>query len=357
MLGLLAACGRSGTGEANTQRHRVTSPVAELAGAADSAGKNDRVVKANEMPAVAAFDANHASGANAGACTLPEVPMRVTSAGRVVAIGDVHGDIDAARDALVAAKVVDRQGVWIGGTTVVVQTGDILDRGDTEQAAIDWFESLERQAAQAGGRFISLIGNHELMNAAGDFRYVTPGGFADFDDVAGLDTKGLAFAEIPQKARARVAALSPGGPYAKVFGAHNVVMIVDDIVYSHAGVVGPWVTQLESANRDARCWLDGQGALAKVPTVLVAQDGPVWTRALAGADIDCAATAAVMRKLGVTRMVLGHTVQPGGISSACNETVWRIDVGLARNYQGPIEALELSVGKTPLVIKGTRSSP
>ncbi len=346
MLGVLVACGRSSTGETKTQR--VTAPIAGAARAAQSPSADQHG---------SASGRTAAEVPQSGACTLPDLPMRVSSAGRVVALGDVHGDIDAARDALVAAKVVDRQGKWIGGSTVVVQTGDILDRGDTEQAAIDWFESLERQAAQAGGRFISLIGNHELMNAAGDFRYVTPGGFADFEDVAGLDTTSLMFAEIPQRARARVAALSPGGPYAKVFGAHNVAMIVDDTVYSHAGVVGPWVTQLESANREARCWLDGQGPQTEVPNVLIAQDGPVWTRALAGADVDCSAAAATMRKLGVTHMVLGHTVQPSGISSTCNGTVWRIDVGLARHYQGPVEALELIVGKTPLVIKGTRTTP
>jgi len=280
--------------------------------------------------------------------------MRVTSAGRVVALGDVHGDGDAARAALIAAKVVDTQGAWIGGTTTVVQTGDILDRGDTEQATIDWFESLEGQAAKAGGRFISLIGNHELMNAAGDFRYVTPGGFVDFEDVPGLDTKGEKFADVPQRVRARVAALMPGGPYAKVFGAHNVVMIIDDTVYSHAGVLGPWVTQLDSANHEARCWLDGQGDLATAPTVLVAEDGPVWTRALAGRDVDCAAVASVLEKLGAKRMVLGHTVQPSGITSTCNDTVWRIDVGLARNYMGPIQALEVWAGKTPTVVNGER---
>ena len=344
MLGVLAACGRSSTGEGNTQRVAAPSP--------GSAGKDPQ--RLGEQHDVASPRGGPAAGA---ACTLPDLPMRVSSAGRVVTIGDVHGDIDAARDALIAANVVDRQGRWIGGSTFVVQTGDIFDRGDTEQAAIDWFETLEVQAAKAGGRFISLLGNHELMNAAGDFRYVTPGGFVDFEDVTGLDTKSLKFADIPQRVRARVAALAPGGPYAKVFGAHNVVMIVDDTVYSHAGVLGPWVTLLESANREARCWLDGQGSMAEVPTVLTAQDGPVWTRALAGSDVDCTAAAAVMRTLGVTRMVLGHTVQPSGISSACSDTVWRIDVGLARNYEGPIEALELVVGKTPKVIKGVRTSP
>ena len=77
-------------------------------------------------------------------------------------------------------------GAWTGGATWVVQTGDVLDRGDDEQAILDWFERLERDAAAAGGRFVWLLGNHELMNAAGDLRYVTPGGFKDFADVPGL---------------------------------------------------------------------------------------------------------------------------------------------------------------------------
>jgi hypothetical protein len=32
--------------------------------------------------------------------------------------------------------------------------------------------------------------------------------------------------------------------------------------------------------------------------------------------------------IGAKRMVVGHTVQRGGISPACAEQAWRIDVGL-----------------------------
>jgi hypothetical protein len=297
------------------------------------------------------------------ACDLVDLPLRIKSKGRVVALGDVHGDIDGAKAALVAARIVDNQGNWVGGDATVVQTGDVLDRGDTEQAVIDWFATLQIQASKAGGQFIALIGNHELMNAALDFRYVTPGGFRDFDDVPGLSTASEKFAGVPQRERSRVAALSPGGLYAKKFAQSNVVIIVDDTVYSHAGVLGPWVTQLDTLNREARCWLDGQapkssesanGDQREAPVALTADDGPVWTRALAGTDVDCPSVAATMSKLGVKHMVLGHTVQPNGISSACQDSVWRIDVGLARLYDGPIEALEIVEGKLPVVIKGIR---
>jgi len=51
-------------------------------------------------------------------------------------------------------------------------------------------------------------------------------------------------------------------------------------------------------------------------------------------------------------MVVAHTVQEHGITSACDGKLWRIDVGLAKLYGGPIEVLEL--GDPPKVLRGTR---
>jgi len=53
-------------------------------------------------------------------------------------------------------------------------------------------------------------------------------------------------------------------------------------------------------------------------------------------------------------MIIGHTVQNGGITSACDGALWRIDVGLARRYGGPIEALELAPGAPPRVLRSSR---
>ena len=47
------------------------------------------------------------------------------------------------------------------------------------------FQDLGEQAEAAGGAVHVLNGNHELMNAYLDYRYVTDGGWADFEGAAG----------------------------------------------------------------------------------------------------------------------------------------------------------------------------
>ena len=50
--------------------------------------------------------------------------------GRVVALGDVHGDHDAFEEMLVVAGLVSaRGGAWAASDAVAVQVGDVLDRG------------------------------------------------------------------------------------------------------------------------------------------------------------------------------------------------------------------------------------
>ncbi len=272
----------------------------------------------------------------AAACSITPIPLRYPGAKRLVAIGDLHGDLAATRSALRAAGAIDDHDAWIGGELVIVQTGDVLDRGDDEQAIFDLLFALEAKATAAGGAIHLLIGNHELMNAAGDFRYVTRSGAHDFGDH-------------------RVAALAPGGVYAKKLAQHNVVAIVGATVFAHGGVVGAFATQVDEVNRSARCWLDGQAGGAEAePPVVASEDSPVWTRAAGLPTADCALLAASMKTLGVKRMVVGHTVQETGINAVCEDTVWRIDVGLAKIYGGPIEVLELSEGAPPKVLRGAR---
>ena len=269
-------------------------------------------------------------------CTLAPIPLRVPAPKRLVAIGDLHGDLGGTRAALRAAGAIDDHDKWIGGDLVVVQTGDVLDRGDDEQAILELLEKLAAEAHASGGALIQLLGNHELMNAAGDFRYVTPGGARDF----GGD-------------RARV--LAPGGAWAKKLAAHNVIAIVGDSVLSHAGVLPDWVTHVDEVNLASRCWLDGQAGGPRDGTpALVSDDSPVWTRVYGteGA-VDCAQLERVLAELGAKRMIVGHTVQEKGITNACDGKLWRIDVGLAKLYGGPIEVLEIAGGQAR-VLKGAR---
>jgi len=287
--------------------------------------------------------------AAAPGCTIAALPLRLPAPHRLVAIGDLHGDLGGARAALRAAGAIDEHDHWIGGDLVVVQTGDVLDRGDDERALLDLIGRLETEAQAAGGGLVALLGNHELMNGAGDFRYVTPAGMHAFDDVAGAAAAGAAPAG---EQGGRLAALGAGGRYARWLARHAVIAIVGDTVFSHAGVLGDWARRVDEVNRTARCWLDGQAG--EPPAALTSDDSPVWTRDAGRNQADCAQVAAALATLGVRRMVVGHTVQRSGITSACDGALWRVDIGLARGYGGPIEVLELAPGAPPRVVHGSR---
>lgn len=47
---------------------------------------------------------------------------------RIIAVGDIHGDLYNAGRVLQMAGVVDEDGNWSGNVDVFVQTGDIIDR-------------------------------------------------------------------------------------------------------------------------------------------------------------------------------------------------------------------------------------
>ena len=129
---------------------------------------------------------------------------------RIIAIGDIHGDIDLMLNTLLISKVINKtdkcintiklnnKGVkeyyeWVGGTTIVVQVGDQIDRCrptdsntnncknesttfQDEASDIEillFFTNLNELAKKYGGAVYSLLGNHELMNSLGDIRYVS----------------------------------------------------------------------------------------------------------------------------------------------------------------------------------------
>jgi hypothetical protein len=72
---------------------------------------------------------------------------------RVIAIADLHGDLEHAHNVLRMAGLIDNHYVpnWIGGHDVLVSTGDIVDRGDDTIELYKMFQRLRKQASEAGG--------------------------------------------------------------------------------------------------------------------------------------------------------------------------------------------------------------
>ena len=271
---------------------------------------------------------------------------------RIVAIGDLHGDLAATRKVLRLAGAIDAKDAWSGGKLVVVQTGDAVDRGDDDRAILDLLERLKGEAAKAGGELVAMSGNHEIMQASFDFRYVTPPSFGSFADVKPKnDGVAAALQHIDAPARGRAAAFAPGGPYAVIIAKRPVIHRVGDTVFVHGGVLPKHVRfGIDRINQETAAWLLGEKS--EPPTPLGQEDGPLWTRMYSAAPgrEECAMLAETLRLLGAKRMVMGHTPQKPSISPACDAKGWRIDVGMSKFYGGPIQALAIE-GDVVTVLK------
>ena len=276
---------------------------------------------------------------------IVELPTRYPPVARIVAIGDLHGDIEATDRTLRLAGAIDDEAHWAGGDLVVVQVGDEIDRGDHDREVLERFDRLAREANADGGAVFALLGNHELRNAKGRFWDVSPAGFAEFVDEPASGRPGPR--PVRRERRGRWEAFRPGGEMARLLARRNVVVVIGDTVFAHGGVLPDIAAYgLERLNAETRWWLSGE--LEALPRIVDARSGPVWSRRYSDdpSPKDCATLATTLRILGASRMVVGHTVQRDHIVPACGGAVWRVDVGLSAYYGGPTEALEIAGGQT-----------
>lgn len=113
------------------------------------------------------------------ACALAD-QYRWTDVDRIVAVSDPHGAYDALIGTLGHAGVIDDTLAWSGGTTHLVITGDLMDRGADSRKIMDLVMRLEAESQEQGGMVHLTLGNHEVMNLVGDLRYVSRGEYAAF---------------------------------------------------------------------------------------------------------------------------------------------------------------------------------
>jgi 3',5'-cyclic AMP phosphodiesterase CpdA len=252
--------------------------------------------------------------AQSGTDAAPGHTTVIASRGRIVAIGDVHGDPEGARAALAVAGVVDAAGTWTGGDTTLVMTGDMADRGPDTRSVFALVRRLQSEAAAAGGQVVPLLGNHEVMNVQGDWRYVSD------DDLAGYGGTD-----------ARKAALTATGEDGRWLATLGAVARVDDVAFAHGGISAAWAVR----GTDAINALVADALFTDPKAAVLGQDGPLWWRGLVEepesticGDLDRALAA-----LGARRMVVGHTRREDGrIESRCDGKLDVIDIGLGITY-------------------------
>eukprot|EP00898_Chlorokybus_atmophyticus_P000393 jgi/Chlat1/1354/Chrsp119S00076 len=229
----------------------------------------------------------------------PQSPLTVLPAAkRLVALGDVHGDLEKTKAALRLAGLIGKDSTaWTGGDAVLVQVGDTLDRGDNEVAINYLLDRLRTDARTAGGDVHVLNGNHEIMNVEGDFRFATAGGCQEFEQwlrwhsygealkrrcpgyQPTASTSGALPKSIQPEQEARFRAVRAGGPFSRRFFADRpTVLQVGSTLFAHGGVLPDHVAYgLDKVNKETHEWLlGGKGHYG--PRFLHGSSAVVWSR-------------------------------------------------------------------------------
>ena len=307
----------------------IRTPLSMTSWDADSQGVSVQEAPADEAPAAYAEAAGQVGGQEYGLGLQP-VQTYFPQADRIVAIGDIHGDEGALIACLRMASCIDTEGNWCGGTTNVVQIGDILDRGDEERRCMDRLFDLKQQAAAAGGAVHVLMGNHEAMNVDWDFDYVGLGGFDGWEsreqqrtniapgsfvgNVFSRFAQGMQMGGVPGILKNRAKAFTVGTGFAALSLSEMPLAIqIGDTVCVHGGLeLKHLEMDLHQLNVQVSEWLRGA---APRPSLIDDEDAPIWNRAFSS-PADRALKPAnarmlehVLHQMGASRMIVGHTPQ------------------------------------------------
>ena len=252
---------------------------------------------------------------------------------RVVAIGDLHGDLRAFGAIARACGLLDERGGWRGGTTHLVLMGDLVG-GQHSRLLLNALIRLEHEAWRAGGCVHALLGNHDLLPVAGRFGKLTP---RERRDYRKSDFRG-------------------DGPYAAWILGRPVILKIGGTLYVHAGL-DRWALDTDPAevNAHVRAWIAHlQGTGPKPPRetrwAFDDDDGPMWTRAFRtrGRPKDAPSRKtirAILERLGAERIVLGHSPTDDGEivldHPHYGESVVLIDTRISDEKRGRLGALTI----------------
>jgi Calcineurin-like phosphoesterase len=310
-----------------------------------------------------------------------------STAQRIVAVGDLHGDFSAWQDIARGAGLIDRVGHWAGGNAVLVQMGDIADRQPDTLKIIRSLQQLQREAPRKGGRVVVVLGNHEAMNLLGDNRYTTTGEYAAFVDGQSAARRDRVFetnrAKLQAAYKAQNPAITPEQVRARWVADHPLGWVEHKLAWAPSGELGRWATSNPAiVKMDGTLFAHGgisaeyarsssiQAVNERAARAMAAADenstgilsdplGPLWYRGLAGVDGEAQAERAAMNPpspsltadqeltqvlaaYGAQRMVIGHTPSLQGIQITLGGRLARIDTGNSRYYGGPLSWLEIT---------------
>jgi hypothetical protein len=256
---------------------------------------------------------------------------------RLIIIGDIHGDIKRLKNILLDAKIINNNIEWIAepNNTIVVQMGDQVDSLNRDESIPDWevledievlyfTDLLDKMALSKGGRFISIVGNHEFMNVIGNFSYVSR-------------------KSLNNDLVKRQNLFKPKGTLSPILCKRPIILKIGDLLFCHAGLTLDHINLLKKYDKDIsyinKIWRNfvlHSNVLKEdkelFDKILLDFEGILWTRNLNSPK----ELKTMINNLGCSFMFVGHTVMNG--VKLYENSVWYTDTGISRafgtnNYQ------------------------
>ncbi|OGR91298.1 MAG: hypothetical protein A2V88_04765 [Elusimicrobia bacterium RBG_16_66_12] len=255
---------------------------------------------------------------------LKTLALQPVARPELIAIGDVHGEISGLKAVLRHAGATDAKGCWIGRRLVVVQVGDVIDRGPRSLAAWELLARLQSQAcenAESECRVVRLLGNHELELLKGNYHLTT------------LPLK---------KARLFAARLREEILSGSVSGAFQTGTEIagEPVLFTHAGLRSSLRRQLSEEDPETAL-ADQINALLRRAVEIGDFTHPMFqagasrggSRPVGGLFWEDARELFASADAGKIRQVFGHSVRTS-ITQSPDGRLIDIDAGLSRYYGG-----------------------
>ena len=294
---------------------------------------------------------------------------------RIIAIGDLHGDLKQTIKILRLTNIINTDNDWIANKTILIQTGDIIDRGPKSIAVYRLFLKLRAECIKYESLILNQIGNHEQMMFINDFTYVNKaemnqfGGYFEWQNLMSIRSN-----------------------FGKFLRNLPIARIIGNTLFVHAGIL-PFIakqfdnniTKLNDEFHNSVMDISINSGitpnifyqtLTPFEQSLFGINSPLWTRFFEPAYYDmsmlqivfghyaqnynddnftikptqqmkkkiflCDKVNEILEIYNVKRMVTGHNVQSmGSIKTECDEKLYGIDVGMSSFYGSNLAAIQI----------------
>lgn len=245
---------------------------------------------------------------------------------KILIIGDIHGDIKRLKNILINDNIINNNLEWICNNTIIIQLGDQIDslnRGNNieeweylnDLEVLNFTNLLNKLAIEKNSLFISLNGNHELMNILGNFTYVSKKSYNEN----------------------RINNFKIKGNYRNILGNRPIIVKINDLIFCHAGLKKKHLDILKKYNKDIFylnvVWsnfillnkIENNFDQEILNEIILNDDGILWTRNLDNInDIDY-----VLDNIDCQYMFIGHNTVN---NIQLVNKIWFTDSGLSRAY-------------------------